>query len=472
MTIVEVVVAAMLLVMAATATLGIVDTSTRSTYRAEETQTVINVAQREIERLRDLSYPQIAMTSVPPATTDANLPTSRIRGGGDFCLERVDGDDPCTAVPLVANGGQLENGGGTVTGGAVQPLTEDVEVGDITMDIYRFVVWQDEGDELLSPTSEFCQDKPLHFRCKAQDYKRVVVAVRAQEAPISHQRPYEEVQSDFADPDRATLDAKPLGPGEGDVVTGQQFWLSDTRCQTGTTEPPRIPAASHETHDTLGTCASAEQAPDALLTGPPDDPDPADVNVPGFFDLSTEIEPSCPDPPPHPLPGGWPVDCYPDDSGLQMLDQAGSCSAAPAGEDALRKIHRWVSTPMPTGFQFEMTDRATLELWTRTIDGVQGASGHVCGFLFKRSAGDVDTILASASYVDPDWPSGPPWEEVRLTFDLDNLTDSQRTVVAGERLGVSIGVDPSGTPDNVLQFLYDHPEGESRLEVLTTTPLP
>jgi hypothetical protein len=37
---------------------------------------------------------------------------------------------------------------------------------------------------------------------------------------------------------------------------------------------------------------------------------------------------------------------------------------------------------------------------------------------------------------------------------------------------VSIGVDPSGTPDNVLQFLYDHPEGESRLEVLTTTPLP
>jgi hypothetical protein len=438
-----------------------VDTSTRTTFRAEETQTVINVAQREIERLRDLSYQQIAMTSVPAATTDANLPTSRIRNGDDFCLERVDGDDPCAPVPLVVNGGQLENGGGTITGGTVEPLTADVQVGDITMDIYRFVVWRDEGDELLSPTSAFCQDKPLHYRCKAQDYKRVVVAVRAEKAAVSHERPYEEVQSDFIDPDRATLDAQPLGPG-GDVVTGQQFWLSDTRCQTGSAEPLRAPATHHETHDTLGDCSVAEQAADALLRGPPNDPAPADPANPPFVDYSTEIEPG----------GCESLDCNPNDSGLQMLDQAATCDPAPTGPDARRQIHRWVSIAMPTGFQFEITDRATLEVWTRTINDVQGASGKVCAFLFKRSTGGVDTTLATASHLDSDWASGPAWEEVRLTFDLDNLTLAQRTVQTGERLGVSIGVDPSGTPDNILQFLYDHPEGESRLEVLTTTPLP
>jgi type II secretory pathway pseudopilin PulG len=119
MSIVEMVVAATLLVIAAGATLGLVDTSTRTTFRAEESQTVINVAQREIERMRDLSYQQLAMTSVPTATTDANLPTSRIRNVTDFCLERVDGDDPCTPVPLVRNGGLFENGGGTISGGAV-----------------------------------------------------------------------------------------------------------------------------------------------------------------------------------------------------------------------------------------------------------------------------------------------------------------------------------------------------------------
>jgi hypothetical protein len=155
-----------------------------------------------------------------------------------------------------------------------------------------------------------------------------------------------------------------------------------------------------------------------------------------------------------------------------MLDQASDCVAAPTGADAIRQIHRWVSIAMPSGFQFESTDRATLELWTRTINDVQGASGNLCGFFFKRSALGVDTILGTASHFDSDWPSGPAWEEVRLSFDLDNLSEAQRVVLAGERLGVSIGVDPSGTPDNVLQFLYDHPEGESRLEVLTTTPLP
>jgi type II secretory pathway pseudopilin PulG len=462
MTIVEVVVAAMLLVIASIATLGLVDASTRTTFRAEESQTVINVAQREIERLRDLSYQQIAMTSVPAATTPANLPTSRIRTGTNFCLERVDGDDPCTPLPLVRNGGQFENGGGTISGGAVEPVTENVQVGDITMDIYRFVVWRDEGDELLSPTSEFCQDKPLHYRCKAQDFKRVVVAVRAEKAGAPYERPYEDVQSDFVDLDRATLDAETIGPG-GQVVTGQQFWLSDTRCQTGSTEPPRTPITDHETHDTLGDCSSPSQAPDALLRNPPDSSGQS-----GLFDYSTEIEPgTCSGPPPYP-----PAGCDPNDSGLQMLDQASACVANPTGPDAARQIHRWVSTPMPSGFQFESTDRATLELWTRTINGVQGASGKVCGFFFKRSTGGVDTTLATASHTSSSWPFGPPWEAIRLQFDLDNLSQAQRTLQAGERLGVSIGVDPSGTPDNVLQFLYDRPEGASRLEVLTTTPLP
>ena len=463
LTIVEVVVAAFLLVTAAVATFGLVDTSTRSSFRAEETQTVINIAEREVERMRELSYGELAMTSLPEHEADSNLPTGRIRNMNQYCVERVGHDETCPSPPagLIFNGGELEAGGENVTGGAVDPGPERVQVGDITADIYRFVVWQDEGEDLLSPGSALCQEKPLHYRCKTQDYKRLIVAVRVVEAPISFERVYEEVQSDVVDPDRSTLDAEPLGPG-GEVVTGQQFWLSDTRCEVGTAEPPRAPAASHQTHDTLSDCAVSDQAPDALLTGPPLDPDPGDENNPAFQDYSTEIEPgNC-----------GSVDCDPNDSGLQMLDQDGPCDPAPTGTAAHRQIHRWVSAPMGAGFQFVMTDRATLELWSRTINEVQGASGQVCGFLFKRSTGGADTILISDSFESSDWPSGPPWAEVRLTFDLANLTLAERTVQPGERLGVSIGVDPSGTPDNVLQFLYDHPEGESRLEVLTTTPLP
>jgi Flp pilus assembly pilin Flp len=464
-TVVEVAVAALLLAMTAVATLGAIDTSTRTTFRAEETQTVINIAQREMERLREFTYSELAMTGALTATTDANLPTSRIRSGNQFCLARVDGDDPCSPsalTPMVVNNGQLENGGGLVSGGQVAPFSDNVEVGDITVDIYRFVVWQNEGDPTpLPPSDPICQNQPLHFRCKTQDYKRAIVAVRVEEAAISHERPYEEVQSDFIDPDRATTDAPPLGPG-GNVVTGQQFYLSDTRCGDDAGDPTRPPGEPHPTHNTLGTCAAgASDAADALLGAPPIDPDPGDESNPAFFDYSTEIE-----------PGGCQGDnCNSIDSGLQMLDQDGPCVAAPSGDNAHRQIHRWVSRPIPSGFTFELRDQATLELWTKTINGVQSASGKVCAFLFKRM-GVIDTPVASGTYSNPAWPSGPNWEEVRVKFELDDVTTIQRTLLPGERLGVSIGVDPSGTPDNVLEFLYDHPEGESRLEVLTDTPLP
>jgi hypothetical protein len=124
--------------------------------------------------------------------------------------------------------------------------------------------------------------------------------------------------------------------------------------------------------------------------------------------------------------------------------------------------------------EFEIVNRATLELWSRTIDDVQDASGQVCAFLFKRTEsplGADDTLLATNSYTSSDWPSGA-WEEIRFRFDLSTLSDLERILLPAERLGIAIAVDPSGAPDNVLQFLYDHPTGESRLEVLTTTPVP
>ena len=469
MTIIEVTVAAFLLVTAVVGTFSVIDTSTRTTFRAEESQTVINVAQREMEELRKVPYDQLAMTALPapPHGTGVNDPTARIRPSNEFCLERVDGDDPCTAHPLVVNGGALEPSG-TIADGQVEPLTANVQVGDITVDIYRFVVWQDEGDELLPVGDALCLDKPLHHLCRTQDYKRVIVVVQAHEAAISHERPYEEVQSDFIDPDRATLDAEPLGPGDP-PVTGQQFWLSDTPCEAGLGDPNREPPSDHETHDTLGDNCSGNE-PDALLTSPP--PSAIDPGHPNPYDYSTELEPACPDPPPDPLPASWPIDCVPDDVGLQMLDQDGPCTATPTGADAAQQIHRWVSAPMAEDFR--LANRATLELWSRTIDDVQGASGEVCAFLFKRTEAlltTIDTPLASDSYSSTQWPSGS-WEEIRFRFDLSSLSLLQRTLLPNERLGIAIGVDPSGTPDNVLQFLYDHPTGESRLEVLTTTPLP
>ena len=150
------------------------------------------------------------------------------------------------------------------------------------------------------------------------------------------------------------------GPGGGDVVTGQQFWLSDTRCQTGRPSrrgrPPPKPRDPRHAWD----CALPGQQPDALLTAPPLDPDPDDEDNPPFSTARPSSSP--PALTRRRLPArGRPVDCDPDDRGLQMLDQDGSAPRVRPGGRAHRKIHRWVSVPMAGRvLDFVMTDKARL----------------------------------------------------------------------------------------------------------------
>jgi hypothetical protein len=71
-------------------------------------------------------------------------------------------------------------------------------------------------------------------------------------------------------------------------------------------------------------------------------------------------------------------------------------------------------------------------------------------------------------YSDSSWPTG--WEEIHvpLHFDLG------AALTAGRRLGVAISVDSSGgqTGSAGLEFLYDEPTFDSRLQVQTTGLLP
>jgi hypothetical protein len=52
------------------------------------------------------------------------------------------------------------------------------------------------------------------------------------------------------------------------------------------------------------------------------------------------------------------------------------------------------------------------------------------------------------------------------------MSFSSTAVATGQRVGVEIAVRRNGTTGDVLQFMYDHPNYPSRLEVETSTPLP
>jgi hypothetical protein len=47
---------------------------------------------------------------------------------------------------------------------------------------------------------------------------------------------------------------------------------------------------------------------------------------------------------------------------------------------------------------------------------------------------------------------------------------SSTTLDTGQRIGLAIAVRREDTPQDVLEFMYDHPDYPSRLEVKTSTP--
>ena len=54
-----------------------------------------------------------------------------------------------------------------------------------------------------------------------------------------------------------------------------------------------------------------------------------------------------------------------------------------------------------------------------------------------------------------------------------NFLYAAGSLLPGERLGVAISVERSGTnPGDGLEFMYDHPSFDSRLQIKTSSVLP
>src|SRR5687768_6583781 len=79
-TIIEGVVACMLITIGALATLQIFSAATQNTFRAEQSQVVNARLQSELEKINALPYSQASMTESVAAVSDPNDPRSRISG--------------------------------------------------------------------------------------------------------------------------------------------------------------------------------------------------------------------------------------------------------------------------------------------------------------------------------------------------------------------------------------------------------
>jgi hypothetical protein len=444
LTVVEVVVAGMILVVGSLGVLGMVDTATRNTFRVEQSQTVSNVLQRELEQIREMPYDEVGVTSLPAYQSGENNPNSRIVSP-DLYNTRRSG----TVLRSMVSGGSLPAG------------PEPFQVEDVKGSIYRYVV--SEGDFL----------------------KRAIVVVKLDPtAAGGADRRYQEIQTQVVDPEAKPANSPGPAPGGG-TANWWSLLLTDTTCDAAKPQTPEQRAAvnkeepppgsetpepgGHLAHNTRGVCTDGMTegnqpgAPDLLWEDAPLIGDESESPV---YDYATDVEPK--------------VD--PDrDKGLQLIKGA-DCGAMPAttvatGPDAdaelFQKLHKWVTPPVNTA-DLALTGEGELNLRTQSIEhGVYPAT--ICIWLFVR-AGSTDTALTQtlgslpyATYSAATWPS-TGWTEITVSMDFKPAAGGVIAVPQNARLGLALSVDDNSASG--VQTLYDEPTFDSRIVLATTGTLP
>jgi prepilin-type N-terminal cleavage/methylation domain-containing protein len=439
-TLIEVLVAALILVGGSFAAFGLLRAATLNTQRAKATQVALDLAQQELEVLRGIPDEQLALKEPPPPSTNPKNPDYRV-SENSFYLSR----EPLgNKAALVYKESPLY-GGGYVTGEAVKPGPEKFTSGNVSGRIYRFVVWRND----TSCPESTCPGP--------QDYKQVVVAVRIDKAPNqASEQGYVEVQSTFINPkDNAKNDPIPGGNG---VTTAQQFFLSDTRCSASGTTLREEVTASHTLHNTLGNCSSTDgTAPDALVLGAPPDPSPEDPTSPLEYDYSTDY------------PLGVVAAAA---KGIQLRrDDSSGCHEKPTGTSVPQwQVHRWVTDPMPS--PLTMSERVTLVIKTRAINET-GYTGTLCIYLFDRDAAGNDSYFLNKQTGTKGWrwsPSTSQWPREWFEIQVPMLFNGPYPLEKGHRLGLALSVDGKTGADAV-SLMYDHPSFRARIEVETPTPI-
>ena len=467
-TMIETMIAALVLALGSLATLNLVGTQARNTFRAEQSQVVSNRLQEEMEKIKQLPYNQIALTGIPTDTTDVSDPRWRVSGGSYSVTQ-----DGTQLRPLVYNGSALF-GGGTVSAGAISPAPQSFTSGDVGGTIYRFVVW--ENDASCPATS--CPG--------SQDLKRVIVAIKLNATGPGGVRRYQELQSMVADPNAST------GTNQNSPVnsTPWTFFLTDTPIGCSDTDRQPI-TGDHLVHNTNGSCSAGLKNSSncttvlGITSCPAGTPDlmvthaPPLVDETPLFDFATDVEPAV----------------NPDqDKGLQMpkpnttgclqslfqpIKNAQGAILPDPDPTRMQTIHKWITNPMGSGFNVVLSGTGSLNLWTQTINAGT-YPGKICFWIFERHL-DALGVPVDTPYFNLDlsstyfthtplggvWPS--TWSELQVPLRFNGAGIA---LGPNSRLGFALQVERQGTNGGGMQFMYDEPSFDSRLVVDTTSLLP
>ena len=473
MTLVEVLVALVVLVVGITGMFMGFITSQRASLVAERESSMAHIAQQQIEFVEGIPYSQVGMSAAPTTSTDPGNPDYFVTAGPTpgFDWNRTAG----TSEPLDID---------TTTPGAVTPVQSWSE-GRFSGRVYDFVTWT--TDPNCAPA------------CPAtQDYKRITVAVTTGTGG-SPQPVY--VSSVITNPPAAS--GNPLtNPGttctNSQGVTGQPctslidsgnpntYYLHDWPATGGSPQPPTADNATHATVAAVtGLVCTASPPLAAVLsniTGCPV-PDLMDGNPPSasgaaVYHYSTDQLPDSSYPGGRILQPACGSQTCAGGSGGGTGSTSDCNSKTPFGDLLNVQAGFWVTSPVTA--TTTLTGDGGISLFSQTVGGA-GADVSFCLEIYDippsgGNSGSLADILAwppvalgGAGYVGEtnpatggNWPASPTQVSYIFNFRGSGGTVS---IAPGHRIGVRLWF--KANVNTALDLLYDNPTYPTQLQLNT-----
>ena len=407
-TVIEVMVVAIIMVIALFSLLAAQDA-----FRAKTSQNVVleaatHEAEQELEYLRSLGYKELVLSASPGASTGYGDPREGMSG-----TQFRPGTDASYA-PLV------------IDATAENPLapSRPWSAGDASGTVYRFVTQEPAG---TTGCGQICP-------------KRATVGVTYTFAGALHSVVLSTL---IADPQQATADEiTPPTTKPAVVPSWTTLFLYDTPASFADRQTPSGDHILHARND----------HPDLMDETAPPNPYVDNVSAPfepPRYRYGTDLEAS--DGLGQTYPGG------------AIVKESGGCN-----DDAdKKKTARWTTRPVLENTV--VTGDATADLFTRLAGNLTG-QGTICFTFYDwtiDASGKITnkTKLLSAGWLVNPYPSGEP-DEVKTGVIRFLAAGTTRTITAGRCLGVEITIDDSSAGS--VAIFYDHPALASSIQVEST----
>jgi prepilin-type N-terminal cleavage/methylation domain-containing protein len=467
-TIIELLVAVLIVLIGIIATLGVFSASKRTTLVAQRHEIAVHVAQKEMEAMRTLKYSELGLnvtsSAGPQYSSDPKSPNNRIRASDGYFMVDPSGSSSTCCEEMVTRSNSDATGGVVDPGGTQSSPGEPFSVGSgssaVSGKIYRYVTWRDENCAV-----GICNG--------THNTKRLIVAVTLNPTgspPVGPLKPVWEM-SIASDPNEGpTNSTNPPPPAPPPPATSaQNFYLYDKVCDpSDTNNGYSAPSGSHATYDSASDGALCENATASRrpnLMGPAA-PTYSNPPIPPYK-YSNDVGPA----------SGYPA-------GLAMLKTGTGCpsSSYPTADasDATKANNKWSKHAWSTRKftqPFQLSGSVFLSVWTTSVGSTSGA-GRFCATLIDRKNGGApqDIVLGSMSREYSPWPTTKvdPGRDCgtsdfpcgrQLSF---SMTLTPAAVRADSRLVLVLTTLSTSEKDIV--WLFDDPRYRSLLEIETSTP--